>query len=312
MSFSKDTKLELCKFPIKNDENKRALLYGMVIFSRVFNAHAVSMTTECKPVSELYSELLSSMTATITQVSVNITRRKDEGRLYSVCVPDKNDCMKIYDFFGHSEKQLSLRINRANIDGDECFSDFIRGAFLSCGNVTNPEKDYHLEFVVPHKNIAEDLKRLISEIEQINAEPNIINRKGNYIVYIKDGENIEDLLTYMGAQMSSISIMQNRIIKSVRNNVNRKTNSETANIKRTANAAAEQINAINIISKVRGLDSLSDDLKELALLRLENPEYSLRELGEALSVPISRSGVNHRIRRIIDISQACNEKNNTV
>ena len=308
MSFSKQTKSELCLADVNNSEQKTALIYGMILFSKVFSHSALNFTTECQPVASLYSELLSSTVGVIVELKSNISRKGVKNNIFNISVPDKNDCKRIYDFFGHTPKQPSLRINRANIDGDECIPLFLRGAFLSCGNVTDPEKDYHLEFVVPRMNLAADLERIISEIEEINAEPNVIKRKGSYVVYIKGSDSIADMITYMGAPMSSLDIVQNKIFTSVRNRVNRKINSETANINKTAEASAKQLYAINIILKKRGLEFLDDDLKELAQIRIEHPEFNLRELGASLSTPISRSGVNHRLQRIIDIAKELDGK----
>lgn len=303
MSFSKDTKEELCSAGLNSDEQRIAAAYGMVLFSKVFSPSSITLTTESRPAALLYSETLSSLTGTIVEMSAKLTRRRGESSVFTLSVPDKNDCARIFDFFGHRQGQLSLRINRANIDGDECIPYFLRGVFLVCGNVTNPDKDYHLEFVVPHKNIASDLERIISEISEFSAEPHTVLRKGSYVVYIKGSECIQDMLTYMGAQMSALSIIQSRMFKSVRNRVNRRINSETANIRKTADASAKQLLAIEKISSHIGLDALPDDLRELAQLRMDNPEYNLRELGEALSTPISRSGVNHRIQRLMSIAE---------
>ncbi len=303
MSFSKDTKQELCKAEILTDEQRTALIYGMLLFSRPFSALSITLTTECRHAAMLYSELLSSYEGVIVDVNVNLTRRRGNSRIYTVSIPDRSDCAMLFDKFGHSSRQLSLRINRANIDSDDCIACFLRGVFIACGNVTDPEKDYHLEFVVPHKNLAGDLERIISEVEEINTEPGVINRKGSYIVYIKGSENIADMLTYIGAPMSSLNIMQSKIIKSVRNNVNRKINSETANSNKTALASARQINAIRQIQKHGLFDSLPDELRELAEIRLEYPEYNLRELGDALTPPITRSGVNHRLQRLLLIAE---------
>ena len=151
--------------------------------------------------------------------------------------------------------------------------------------------------------LAGDLCRIISETGLVRNEPKAVRRKGSYVVYIKESDVIADLLTYMGAQMSALEIMQRMIYRSIRNKVNRQINSETANSNKTAAAAAKQIAAIEKIEKLKGLNYLSEDLQELARLRLENPEYNLRELGEALNSPISRSGVNHRLMRIIEIAQ---------
>ncbi|MBQ1659522.1 MAG: DNA-binding protein WhiA [Clostridia bacterium] len=308
MSFSKETKAEICSAPIDTPEYRKAAAYGMALFSRTFSASAVSYTTKSRPAAMLYSEIISSMTGAIVEIRVKLTRRGGENSVFTLSVPDKNDCQRIFEYFGHSASRPNLRINRANIENDQCVPYFLRGVFLVCGNVTDPDKDYHLEFVVPHKNLAADLEKLISDIEEIDTEPHTVYRKGSYVVYIKGSDNIEDMLAYIGAGMSSLSIIQSKMFKSVRNRINRQINSETANINKTAEASARQLKAIEIISEKRGLDSLPDELKELAELRMENPEYNLRELGASLSKPLSRSGVNHRLNKLIMISEELSGK----
>ena len=308
MSFSKETKAEICSAPIDTPEYRKAAAYGMALFSRTFSASAVSYTTESRPAAMLYSEIISSMTGAIVEIRVKLTRRGGENSVFTLSVPDKNDCQRIFEYFGHSASRPNLRINRANIENDQCVPYFLRGVFLVCGNVTDPDKDYHLEFVVPHKNLAADLEKLISDIEEIDTGPHTVYRKGSYVVYIKGSDNIEDMLAYIGAGMSSLSIIQSKMFKSVRNRINRQINSETANINKTAEASAKQLKAIEIISEKRGLDSLPDELKELAELRMENPEYNLRELGASLSKPLSRSGVNHRLNMLIMISEELSGK----
>lgn len=202
--------------------------------------------------------------------------------------------------FGHEKGELALRLNRANLTGDCCMAALLRGAFLACGTLTDPEKDYHLEFVVPYRYISRDLAKLLNEL---SLAPKQLERKGSHVVYCKDSGQIEEILTLMGAQNAALELMGIKMYKDMRNNINRKTNFETANISRTANAAAEQVYAIEAILEHAGVESLPEELKEIALLRLENPEMSLRELGEALSEPISRSGVNHRLRRLVSIAQ---------
>ena len=289
-----------CQYLQERRKNRTGLWY--VLFSRIFSENNISLSTESHSVAVLYANELSALTNTIVDLNVKLTRRGGEKNIYTLSVPDTNDCKKIFDFFGHSKDQINLRINRANIDDDECIRYFLRGAFLACGNVTSPTKDYHLEFVVPYKKLASDLETIISEIREIDIHPKTIQRKGNYIVYIKECENIIDILAYIGGQMSAIEIIQNNIYKSVRNDINRKINSETANLKRTALASALQIKAINIIKQKKGLGYLPETLREVAQIRLEYPEYNLREIGTALQVPISRSGVNHRMQRILQIA----------
>ena len=303
MSFSKETKESLCAERELTHEQKVALIYGMTLFSKIFGPYAISMATESRPAAMTYSEGLASLTGAIVDLTVKLTRRGGENCLYYLSVPDRSDCKRVFDYFGHDRSQPSLRINRANIDGEGAVPCFLRGVFLVCGSVTDPEKDYHLEFSVPHKNLASDLERIIGEIEEINAEPRIVQRKGSYVVYIKGSDNIEDMLTYIGAPMSALNIMQSRMVKSVRNRVNRRINSETANLNKTADASAKQLIAIDLICEKRGLDSLPDDLREIAFIRMEHPEFNLRELGNALPVPISRSGANHRIQRLMAIAE---------
>lgn len=308
MSFSKETKDELCAARVFTDEQRMALAYGMALFSKNFSPSSVTLTTESRPAAMKYSETLSSLTGAIIELRVKLTRRRGENSVFTLSVPDKNDCARIFDKFGHRTGQPSLRINRANIDGEDCIPFFLRGVFLVCGSVTDPEKDYHLEFSVPHKNLASDLEKIISEVEETDAGPRIVMRKGSYVVYIKGSDNIQDMLTYIGAPMSALDIIQKKMVKSVRNRINRRINSETANSNKTAAASAKQLQAIELIIEKKGIEFLPDDLREIAELRMENPEYNLRELGEALSVPISRSGANHRIQRIMEIAEELGNK----
>lgn len=307
MSFSKETKEELCRSQPNAANQLTALAYGMALFSKNFSASGVSMTTESRPAAMLYSQTLSAQTGVIVELSARLTRRRGESSLFTLTIPDRSDCAAVFDYFGHRSDAPSLRINRANIDGDEALPFFLRGVFLVCGSVTDPDKDYHLEFSVPHRNLASDLARIISEIPELNAEPRTVLRKGSYVIYVKGSDQIEDLLTYIGAPMAALQMMQSRMVKSVRNRVNRRINSETANSNKTAAASARQLKAIELIRRRQGLDSLPEDLREIAALRLENPEYNLRELGAALCEPISRSGVNHRLQRLMAIAEELGE-----
>lgn len=310
MSFSKETKKELCSAAVINEACERALVYGMVLFSKQFSPDELTFTTESKSAAELYAERIAALTGAVLDIRSKLTRRRGESSVYNLSVPDSGDCQRIFEYFGHSASDLSMRINRSNIDDEDAAACFVRGVFLVCGSVSDPEKDYHLEFSVPRMNLAKDLVRVISEIEPLDVEPGIARRKGCYIVYIKDSDHIADMLTCMGAPMASLELVQSRIYKSVRNKVNRQINSETANSNKTAAAAAKQIRAIEKIKDSGSFGNLSEELRELAQLRLDNPEFNLRELGEALSTPISRSGVNHRLMRLMEIAEAPDQKNN--
>ena len=205
--------------------------------------------------------------------------------------------------FGYSKKNGAVRLNWANFSDECCKNAFLKGVFLACGTVNDPNKRYHLEFVVPYLNLSRDLKVFINDFEQLSVEPKSITRNSNYVIYFKDSESIEDILATMGASNSALEVMGVKMYKDMRNNVNRKLNFESANLDKTIDAASKHVEAIIHIKNTVGLSYLSDDLREVAELRYENPDISLRELGEMLSTPISRSGVSHRLTKISNIAK---------
>lgn len=294
MSFSSDIKTELAA--VSGDACcELAQAYGMAEFGRAFSASAVSLQTENKAVAERYAALIHAVCGVTAQVEAP---PPDKTGLYTVSVGAENRG-RVLSRFGHGGNEVALRLNRANLDCDACAAAFLRGVFLVCGAVTNPQVDYHLEFSVPHLNLSRDLIALLGE-QGLSAKT--VRRKGNYIVYFKESEQIEDCLTGIGAMNASLELMNVKIVKSIRNNVNRAANCETANLDKTLVASLPQIEAVRKIERTMGLDALPEDLRELCRLRVENPDYSLRELGEALQPKISRSGVNHRLQRVLEIA----------
>ena len=165
--------------------------------------------------------------------------------------------------------------------------------------MNDPEKEYHLEFAVPQEQLASELALLLKDI---GVTVGRVIRRGQYIIYIKGSESIEDTLTFMGAQQCTLDLMNVKIYKDVRNKANRIANCDAANIDKVVNAAMRQIEDIRLIEGAGAFETLSDDLKEVAVLRLENRDMSLQEIGESLSEPISRSGVSHRFKRIARIA----------
>lgn len=303
MSFSFETKKELCSFVNQNAVSMRAECYGFLLFAKIFSHDKIVFNTENPYTAARFMDLMAIEFSAITEKKTALTGKKDGQRLFTLSVPLSSDCERIFSELGHSRQSISLRINRANIEDEAAVSAFLRGVFLCCGSVSDPKRDYHLEFSVPYNNLCSDLCRVISEISSRGKEPRRLVRKGAFVAYIKDSEEIADLLAFIGAPIASMSLMQEKILKSIRNDVNRKMNSEMANINKTAKASAVQLEAIEKIKRLRGLDSLPDDLKSIAQLRLENPEHSLRDLGEMLLPPISRSGANHRMKRILEIAE---------
>lgn len=298
MSFCSDVKNEICTIENENPCCDKSEAYGLALFARDFSPSNISFVTENEASAEKYVELIKKVCGVELKIA-----QSGSGKL-KVSAETAQDKQRIRSAFGHDKNELNLRLNRANIENDCCQGAFLRGVFLACGGVTDPEKDYHGEFTVQRMNLCRDLEAFLSEVL---FEPKITQRKGSNVLYTKESESVEDMLTFMGAQNSSLKLMSVKMFKDVRNNVNRKLNFETANISRTVAASLQQVEAIEKIRRTRGIESLPEDLQELAVLREENPEMSLRELGESLSSPISRSGVNHRLERIMEFARYISE-----
>ncbi len=297
MSFSANVKNEILSLEIENKCCRHAFAYGMMLFSRAFSYYDIFLLTEHEGVANKYFELLQ----TVCGVKPKLIK-SDAGK-FKVEVTKKEDRQKVMETFGYDKKNGGSRLNWSNFTDECCKVAFLKGAFLTCGTINDPNKNYHLEFVVPYLNLSRDLKLFINDYDELSVEPRSITRNSNYIVYFKDSESIEDILTVMGAVNSSLEIMGVKMYKDIRNHVNRKLNFENANLDKTLDASSKQVNAIIHIKNTVGLSYLSDDLKELAELRIENPDMSLRELGELLSTSLSRSGVNHRLQRICEIAK---------
>ena len=180
-----------------------------------------------------------------------------------------------------------------------CKRAFIRGAFLSIGSMSNPEKGYHLEFVCENEQQAAQIQAALADFE---IEGKVVQRKRYQVVYLKESEGIVELLNVMGAHQSLMSLENLRILKDMRNSINRKVNCEAANITKTVNAATKQIEDIMYIKEHYGFHNLSDQLREIAEVRLDYPDATLKELGEYLNPKVGKSGVNHRLRKLGELA----------
>ncbi len=308
MSFAADTKGELCRQECSNACCAKAEYYGMILFAKRFTPQDIAFCTEHRETVLRLANFMIEQTQIIVNVSTKMTRRSNHSVSSMVTVSSEDQRLAVLRYFGHTGEEFNLRINYDLLKNDCCVSSFLRGVFLSCGTVTNPEKEYHLEFVVPYMYLAKDLILILKRVPELELQPAVTNRKGSFVVYVKGSGGIENLLTFMGASNASMELMQVKMLKEVRNQVNRKTNFETANIDKTVSASAKQIAAIEHIIRSVGIRQLPLDLQELAQLRYEHPEMSLRELGEHLSAPISRSGVNHRLQRLMAFAESVGKK----
>lgn len=300
MSFATQTKKELCSDASTDVEILRSELYGMLVLAREFTSQSIVFKTENKHTANRFVSLCTMLFSPIIERTQPLMNK---SKTYTVRLIDSNDCKRIFDFYGHDDRQINLRVNRANLSDANCERAFVRGVFLACGSVTDPDKAYHFELCMVHKNLCNDICNIIRDIEELKVNIKMLNRNGSYIGYVKDSEQITDLLAYMGATNSAMSIMGAKALKQVRNAINRRTNSEIANLQKVAGASANQIKAIKKLKASGKFNTLSDELKTIAQLRLEYPELSLRDMGEMLEPPISRSGVNHRLTKLIQLSQ---------
>ena len=295
MSFSSQVKNELVKIEYESYCCKKSLLYGMTLFSKEFSYRGCMFQTENENIVMLYKRLLKELCNIDTDIAVS-----PSGKNYSIVIEDKAIATKIFTFFGHDKSETNLKVNFSNFQCPRCQNAFLAGAFLSCGTVSSPEKDYHLEFIVPFLNLT---KSFITFLQEMALNPKLTNRKGYNIIYFKVSEQIEDCLYMMGASVAMFDMMNVKIVKEIRNSANRKANCETANIDKMVRAASPQIAAILKIKDKRGLSSLPEPLEQMALIRLENPDSSLQELAEMFDPPLSKSGANHRLKRLVEIAK---------
>ncbi len=240
------------------------------------------------------------------KIEVNISVRTNPGnknRFYSVLVLRHEDAvhilqaMKLVDESGGFQ-ELSV-VQSSVVSRKCCKHAFLRGAFLAVGSMSDPAGSYHLEFVCSRKEQAEQIRDIMNSL---SFHPGIVVRKKYFVVYLKEGDQIVDILGMMGASGALLELENIRIWKEMRNSVNRQVNCETANLNKTVSAAVRQLDDIRLIQSVMGLDKLPEGLQEIALLRLDNQDATLHELSTMLSYPIGKSGVNHRLRKLSDIA----------
>ena len=274
-------------------------LCGKIIISEE-DHYAIKIHTENVAVARKYFTLLKKTFNIRTDVSIRSGINPGRSRTYIVAVREHEEALKVLQAVklinsqGEIGENLSL-IRNVVLQNACCRRAFIRGAFLAAGSISAPEKFYHFEIVCPTEPKAEQLKNIIATFD---IEAKIVPRKRYYVVYIKEGSQIVDILNVMEAPVSLMELENIRIVKEMRGSVNRQVNCETANINKTVSAAVKQIEDIRFIQSVAGLSGLPESLQEMARIRLERPEATLKELGEALEPPVGKSGVNHRLRKL--------------
>lgn len=271
---------------------------------------SIRIHTENVAVARKYFTLLKNTFNIKADISIRRNAFLKKSRSYTVLVRDHKDALrvleavKMVDAVGDVGENLSVVRNMV-IQNSCCKKAFIRGAFLATGSISDPEKFYHFEIVCASMEKALQLQNVIMAFD-IDAK--IVVRKKYYVVYIKEGSQIVELLGLMEAHVALMELENIRILKEMRNSVNRQVNCETANINKTVSAAVKQLADITYIRDTVGLDYLPEILSEVAQVRLDMPDATLKELGENLSNPVGKSGVNHRLRKISAVAESLREE----
>ena len=303
MSFSHETKLALAALTdsSKHDCCKRAALYGILISAGVFTRTKCKLVTTLPELAELTVKWLRSFYSVTGNLYV--TDRKsgdeDERRVSKITIPQKKELEHIFSGFRYPPDSPLSDINTAMFRCPNCKAAFVRGVFLSAGTVTNPDKGYHLELSLQSPELASNLSELLAGID---LEPKSMLRKNENVLYYKDSESIESFLAYIGANTAAFTIMNKKIERELRSGANRLANGELANLGKTVAAAGDQIAAINSLKASGRLSKMPDELQTTALLRLEHFDATLSELAALHDPPITKSGVNHRLKKIMQFA----------
>lgn len=300
MSFSSELKESLSK--ISNLKNKELVKFELI-------GYLISNNTTCDKKNIYYSTIneynINRFSKLISNMEISNFKIDIKGKNYIITLPK---IIKIQEI-EYKEKDIEISLdfekqiqNLNNIKEQEemAIKALTRGIFLGSGSVNNPENKYHLEIILSNKRNAQIVKELLEKM-QIHLKE--LERKNGYSLYIKEGEEISKFLAFIGANSSVLKFEEIRVIREIKNNVNRKVNCETANLNKTINASVKQIEAIKKLKATGKFKNLSANLKEVANLRLENPDASLVELGQMLENPIGKSGVNHRLNQLIELAR---------
>lgn len=293
MSFSQKTKVELCKVENKKPCCQRAELYSLLLFSKYFSTSG-KLTIENHLVARHMAEKVALITGMIPEITINA-----KGKGYSFSLVGKSSKKFALNFFEQNE---ALEISYKNVRNKCCEKSFLRAAFLAVGLISDPQKQYKLEFVFADEKLANQLFEFVNQISLINLK--LVKRASNFVLYSKSSSQIEDFLTYIGAQNASMDFMQTKMFKEAMNDINRKANFETANIDKTYSASARQIAAIALLVDNDMFEKLPENLKEVADLRFNHPDMTLNQLAESLQ--ISRSAVNHRLGKVLKLAENFN------
>ena len=294
MSFAGDVKVELCRAPLNRKCCAQAEAYGALLYCNTFHAGEARIVTE----NEAFSQRLPMLFKKAFRLSFDRVPQGGGKQVFVITEPEK--LAEIFQTFGADRNALALHVNFAMLEESCCRSAFLRGAFLAGGSVTDPRKGYHLELATSHHSVSREVLALMRELDQ---EPKSAQRKGNTVIYFKQSDKIEDFLTCVGAPLAAMEVMNAKLERDLRGSVNRRVNCDAANLDKAVEAAMSQVEAIRRLEAAGTLVTLPDKLREVAGLRLAHPEDTLSQLAQRCNPPITKSALNHRLRKLVELGK---------
>ncbi len=294
LSFSAGAKAEICKDLPSKRCCAVAEAFGILLYSNTFSGECIRIITESREFAIFLPKLFRKAFSLEFDEFPSVMA---PGKLvFQITDPQK--LLAIFHTYGFEpEKMLSLHVNLSVLEDGCCRSAFLRGMFLAGGSVTDPAKGYHLEVATVHQAVARETYTLMEET--LGFYPKMASRNGTQVLYLKQSDLISDCLTFLGAPVAAMGIMETKLEKELKNKVNRRCNCDEANTSKVVDAAQEQLNAIRVIRRRNMMDHLPEKLRQAALAREQNPASSLTELAAMMDPPITKPAMNHRLKKLI-------------
>ena len=298
ISFSASAKAEVCRILPNRDCCALAECFGILLFCNSFTYDNIKIITECREFALILPKLFKRAFNLNFDVFPSMA---SPGKLVFQII-DEEKIAAVMDAFGFSARDtLALHVNLPLLEDDCCRGAFLRGAFLAGGSVTDPEKGYHIEMTTSHQSVARETYALMQEI--VGFYPKSAQRGGGQVLYLKNSDLVSDYLTFLGAPVAAMGIMEARLEKELNNKVNRRCNCDDANTSKVVEAAQEQIAAIQILKEKGMLENLPGKLKQAAVARENNPSSSLSELAGMMDPPITKPAMNHRLKKLMELAK---------
>ena len=298
ISFSAGAKAEVCKIIPQRHCCALAECFGILLFANSFTSDSIKIITESRD----FALILPKLFKKAFNLSFDVFPSMEAPGKLVFQIIDEEKIAQIMDACGFSrEDTLVLHLNLPLVEEDCCKAAFLRGAFLAGGSVTDPEKGYHIEITTTHASVARETYTLMQEI--VGFYPKTAQRGGGQVLYLKQSDLISDFLTFLGAPVAAMGIMEARLEKELKNKVNRRCNCDDANTSKVVEAAQEQLAAIRILKEKGLLDKLPAKILQAATARAENPESSLSELAGMMEPPITKPAMNHRLKKLVEMAK---------